>query len=53
MNYYEIHATSYDYESMSVFEQIKAGLQDGIAWQKGQLALKTTEFPDPPPKASK
>lgn len=38
-------------EKMSVFEQIRAGLEDGIAYSKGQLSLKTTTLPAPPPKA--
>ncbi|NOS99460.1 MAG: hypothetical protein HOP29_02410 [Phycisphaerales bacterium] len=33
----------------SVFEQIKAGLQDSVAYSKGTLSLKTTELPVPPP----
>ena len=36
---------------MSVFEQLRAGLEDGIAFSKGVLSLKTTELPSPPPKA--
>jgi len=39
------------FEKMSVFEQLKAGLEDGIAWSKGQISLKTTTLPAPPPKA--
>ncbi len=35
---------------MSVFEQIRAGLEDGIAHSKGKLSLKTTTLPAPPPK---
>ena len=36
---------------MSVFEQIKAGLEDSIAYSRGELSLKTTPLPLPPPKA--
>jgi len=36
---------------MSVFEQIKAGLEDSIAYSRGELSLKTTTLPLPPPKA--
>lgn len=36
---------------MSVFEQIKAGLEDSIAHSRGELSLKTTTLPLPPPKA--
>lgn len=38
------------YERMSVFEQIRAGLEDSIAYSKGQLSLKTTVLPAPPPR---
>lgn len=36
---------------MSVFEQIKTGLEEGIAYWQGRLDLKTTVLPSPPPKA--
>jgi putative transcriptional regulator len=39
------------FEKMSVFEQMRAGLEDSIAWSKGQISLKTTTLPAPPPKA--
>jgi putative transcriptional regulator len=39
------------YKTMSVFEQIKAGLDDSIAYSRGELSLKTTTLPLPPPKA--
>ncbi len=35
--------------SMSVFDQIKAGLEDSVAYSKGTLSLKTSELPAPPP----
>ena len=38
------------YENMSVFEQLKAGLEDSIAFSRGELSLKTTELPAPPPE---
>jgi putative transcriptional regulator len=40
------------FEKMSVFEQIRAGLEDSIAWTKGQISLKTTTLPAPPPAAA-
>lgn len=40
---------SSDYETMSVFEQLQAGLEDSIAHAKGQITLKTTTLPAPPP----
>ena len=40
------------YEKMSVFEQIRAGLEDSIAHTRGKLSLKTTVLPAPPPQAS-
>lgn len=38
------------YEKMSLFEQIKGGLEDSIAYSRGQLSLVTTTLPAPPPK---
>jgi putative transcriptional regulator len=40
-------------KKLSVFEQIKAGLEDSIAYSRGQLSLVTTELPAPPPEFSK
>ena len=40
------------FEKMSIFEQIRAGLEDSIAWTKGQISLKTTTLPAPPPAAT-
>lgn len=37
-------------KDMTVFEQIKAGLEEGIAYFRGELSLVTTRFPAPPPK---
>lgn len=39
------------YKTMSVFEQIREGLADSIAYSRGELSLKTTTLPLPPPKA--
>lgn len=33
-----------------LFERLKAGLEEGIAFAKGELNLKTTEVPDEPPE---
>src|SRR5207249_4344767 len=41
-----------DYESMSVAEQIRTGLQQSIAQSKGQLNLRTTTLPARPPAAT-
>ena len=35
--------------SMSVFDQIRAGLEDSVAYSKGTLSLKTSGLPAPPP----
>lgn len=37
----------------SVFGQIKAGLEDSIAYSRGRLSLVTTEPPPPPPELSR
>jgi len=37
-------------EPMSVFDQIKAGLEDSVAFSREELSLETTELPAPPPK---
>jgi len=42
-----------DYERMSVFEQIKTGLDQSMAYSRGELSLKTTTLPLPPPPASR
>jgi putative transcriptional regulator len=41
-----------DYENMSVFEQIKTGLEQALAHGRGELTLKTTTLPLPPAPAS-
>ena len=40
------------HHKMSVFEQLKAGLEDSVAYSKGNLSLKTAELPVPPPAVS-
>ncbi len=40
-------------EELSVFDQIQEGLENSIAYSKGELSLVTTELPAPPPKATK
>lgn len=42
-----------DVEKMSVFEQIKAGLEDGLSHAAGELNLRTTRLPSPAPTLSK
>jgi putative transcriptional regulator len=42
-------AMAKDYENMSLAHQLKAGLEDSIAFSRGELTLKTTELPAPPP----
>ena len=37
-------------EPTSVFDQIKAGLADSVAFSQGKLSLETTELPAPPPQ---
>ena len=37
----------------SVFGQIKAGLEDSIAYSRGEITLVTTEPPPPPPELSR
>jgi putative transcriptional regulator len=37
----------------SVFGQIRAGLEDSIAYSRGELSLVTTEPPPPPPELSR
>ena len=40
------------HKEMSLFEQLRSGLEDSIAYSKGELSLKTTELPAPPPAAT-
>jgi putative transcriptional regulator len=39
---------SRDYEKMSAYELIKAGLDESIAHSRGELTLRTTTLPRPP-----
>ena len=41
-----------DYEKLSFFEQVKLGLEQSIAYSRGELNLRTTTLPLPPPPAS-
>src|SRR5437763_6849228 len=41
-----------DYENLNVFEQIKRGLEQSIAHSRGELSLRTTTLPLPPPPAT-
>lgn len=38
-----------DYEKMSAFDQIKSGLEEGVAHARGEMNLRTTTLPAPPP----
>jgi putative transcriptional regulator len=42
-----------EFESLSVFEQLKKGLEQGLAHAKGDLTLRTTTLPAPAPPISK
>jgi putative transcriptional regulator len=42
-----------DYENISVFEQVKRGLEESIAYSRGELNLKTTTLPLRPRPASR
>lgn len=44
---------SRDDETLSVFEQIRKGLEQSIAQARGELTLKTTTLPAPAPKLTK
>ena len=41
-----------DYEEMTVFEQIKRGLEQSISYSRGELTLRTTTLPARPPAAT-
>ena len=41
-----------DHERASFFDRIKKGLEDSIAYSRGELNLRTTTLPLPPPPAS-
>src|SRR5688500_8811945 len=40
------------HETASLFQRLKKGLEDSIAHSRGELTLRTTELPAPPPAAS-
>src|SRR4051812_45266979 len=39
-------------EKASFFERLKKGLEDSIAYSRGELSLRTTTLPMPPPSVS-
>jgi len=39
-----------EHEDASLFERLKKGMQDSIAYSRGELTLVTTELPVPPPR---
>jgi putative transcriptional regulator len=39
-----------EHEEASLFERLKKGMRDSIAYSKGELTLVTIELPVPPPK---
>lgn len=40
-----------DPEKSTFFERVRKGLLDSIAYSRGELSLKTTTLPAPPPRA--
>lgn len=42
-----------DFEHLSVFEQIRTGLEDSLAQARGELTLRTTHLPAPAPALTK
>jgi putative transcriptional regulator len=40
------------HETATFFQRLKKGLEDSIAHSRGELTLRTTELPAPPPAAS-
>jgi putative transcriptional regulator len=42
-----------DHETASFFERLKKGLEESLAYSRGELSLKTTTLPAPPPPASR
>jgi putative transcriptional regulator len=42
-----------NFENMSVFEQLRTGLEQTLAHGRGELTLRTTALPLPPPPASR
>ena len=39
------------HEKASFFERLRKGMEDSIAYSRGELSLKTTTLPLPPPRA--
>jgi len=39
-----------DRDKPSLFDRLREGLEESIAYSKGELSLVTTELPTPPPK---
>lgn len=50
MGRYEPMKGRTNYEGMSVSEQIRQGLREGLAHARGKLKLKTTTLPAPEPR---
>lgn len=42
-----------DYEAMNLYDQLLRGLQEATAQARGELTLRTTTLPAPPPPLSK
>jgi putative transcriptional regulator len=42
-----------EHESASFFERLKKGMEESISYSRGELSLKTTALPAPPPPASR
>src|SRR5690348_13561943 len=40
------------HDEATMFERVKKGLEESIAYSRGELTLKTTTLPLPPPPAS-
>ena len=38
------------HEKTSLFDRLRKGLEESIAYSKGELTLVTTELPSPPPR---
>ena len=41
-----------DPQQASLFQRLKKGLEDSIAYSRGELTLRTTALPPPPPPVS-
>lgn len=40
-----------EHEKANLFDRLRKGLEESIAYSKGELSLKTVTLPAPPPKA--